>query len=185
MSQIDSKRLFGISVGDSYNLKADDDSSSGDRSCDGRCRRPRSSRSDQPAQASSPMNDVAVAVPVRTTRTKPVSIDVKSAGLIEPLRKGVAESTMLHEASEREARSPASSSGTGWSCSTPKFECKSPFTADASGVGRAVALAERIAKAEAFADSLPALTTLGSPARSTSSWSCPTTREQSCSRSHW
>jgi hypothetical protein len=146
--RIHGARLFGVSVGDRYELRSSDDASLGEAEVeriDGDA-----AVLDVPRQPKSGGSyDGALAVPVRTTRTKAVQLDV-STEVRSAVEEKLAASPMLHVAADGEA---AVATITGSDALTvldaEGFAVQEvTFTTDAAGIGGAVALAERVARAE-------------------------------------
>ena len=98
--RIEAARLFGVSVGDRYELVSSDDSSLGQAEVeriDGD-----TAILDVPRQAKAgDAYDGAVAVPVRTSRTKAVELDLEPA-VRAAVEERLATSTMLHVAAAGE-----------------------------------------------------------------------------------
>ncbi len=152
--RIEAAGLFGVSVGDRYELLSADDVSLGQAEVE---------RIDGDvavlavagkAKAGATYDD-AVAVPVRTSRTKAVELDLEP-----PVRAAVEErlatSTMLHAAADGEAgvaRIARAGDGDGDGALTVLdsggFAVQDgTFATDPAGIGEAVKLAERVARAE-------------------------------------
>jgi hypothetical protein len=146
---IDSARLFGISLGDVYSVRTEDDAPVGTATV--------TSIDDDravldvlaDAGASASADQVAIAVPVRTTRTKPVSIEVTTASVAALLRESVETSTMLHLLRDGEAPLARIVEQTGLVVLDAEgFMVQTAFPLDEGGALSAVTLVERVAKAE-------------------------------------
>jgi hypothetical protein len=149
VARIDSARLFGISVGDAYDLRAEDEVPLGTGAVTaiendhaivpiGRPDRTRS------------LPETALAVPTRTTRTRPVSVEIASQAVSEVVRERLGRSTLLRVAAGGEAALARVVGRDGLVVLDAEgFAVQpTPFAADASGAQQAVALAERIARSE-------------------------------------
>jgi hypothetical protein len=146
--RIEGARLFGVSLGDRYELRTPDDSSLGQAEVE---------RIDGDAAvlgvASEPEPGAtyagALAVPVRTSRTRAVQLDLPPE-VRTAVGEKVAASRMLHAADTGEA---AVATITGDDALTvldsEGFAVQDhTFPADAAGIRDAVALAEQVARAE-------------------------------------
>ena len=148
--RIEAARLFGVSVGDRYELVSSDDSSLGQAEVeriDGD-----TAILDVPRQAKAgDAYDGAVAVPVRTSRTKAVELDLEPA-VRAAVEQRLATSTMLHVAAAGEdavARIVGDGNGALTVLDGGGFAVQArTFSTDAAGIGDAVTLVERVARAE-------------------------------------
>lgn len=148
VARIDAARLFGLSVGDEYRLQTDDEQALGAatvESIDG----DRAMLAVTGGPGSAPLPASAVALPVRTTRTKAVRLAV-GPGLLVELTGRVAASGVLRVAGANDVVAAAIVEQDGLLVQDTEGYTvqQSPFATDADGMARAVALAERIATAE-------------------------------------
>jgi hypothetical protein len=146
--RIEGARLFGVSVGDRYELRSSDDTSlgqadveriDGDTAVLGVPKKPRSGRT----------YDGALAVPVRTTRTKAVTLDLEPT-VRSAVEDKLAQSRMLRTAANDEAAVVRITGDEALTVlDSEGFAVQEQtFSTDAAGIAEAVALAERVAKAE-------------------------------------
>jgi Caspase domain len=145
---IEAAGLFGVSVGDRYELVSSDDSSLGQAEVeriDGD-----TAVLDVPRKArAGDAYDGAVAVPVRTSRTKAVALDLEPA-VRAAVEERLTTSTMLHAAAAGEdAVARITGDGTLTVLDGGGFAVQEvTFASDAAGIGDAVTLVERVARAE-------------------------------------
>jgi hypothetical protein len=149
VARIDSARLFGVSVGDTYSLVAEDDAALGTAAVTAVENDSAVLSIARPDGAPS-LPETALAVPTRTTRTRPVSVEIESPTVHELVRERIAGSTLLRVAADGESPLARVVERDGLIVLDAEGFAvqQSPFDADAAGAQRAVALAERIAKAE-------------------------------------
>jgi hypothetical protein len=146
--RIEGARLLGVSVGDRYELQSADDTTLGQAEVeriDGDI-----ATLDVPKKPKSgDTYDGALAVPVRTSSTKAVTVDLKGA-VRRAVEDKLGHSRMLRTAEPDEA---AVARITGDEALTVRDSegfavQQQTFATDEGGIGGAVALAERVAKAE-------------------------------------
>jgi hypothetical protein len=146
--RIDGARLFGVSVGDRYELRSSDDASLGQAEVE--------RIDDDAAVLDTPREpesggsyEGAVAVPVRTSRTKAVQLDLEPT-VRSTVEEKLAASSMLHVAATDEAAVARIAGDEELTVlDSEGFAVQDrTFTADGAGIGEAIALAERVARAE-------------------------------------
>ena len=147
---IPSARLFGLAVGDEFRLIADDETELGTATVES-LDRDRAKLTVERTRAGRPLPADVSALPVRTASRRAVRLDLPAASSAA-VGARIEQSPLLRLAGDHDAEAPVASIGDQGGLTvadgTGLAVTDTPLPADDAGIGKAVSIAERIAKAE-------------------------------------